>query len=587
MIRLETGTTLDPWDEADAADWHSITLPSNIAKYSMETIGSTIGNAWLRKTVYIPENWGGRDLGLCLGRISHADEAFVNGDKIGQTGSFPPRESSMWNITRYYTIPRNMITPGAENVIQVHVWYHTYGDIAGSLYLADYQTMSRNSHTSLFRGVVLNFTIIAMGLPLFIIFALFYAQRRESSEYLYYCLQLLCGLFIVLDTCLLWRFPGGITARYKVLAFSWVAINVVHPVFLHRFYNLRRKRVEQWLLGYLLVSIPFYFLVTPPYFKYYGLIVTYISSSIGVYNISCHLSALYLKRPYARLFALFGITVILGAMHDGIIYMSRLQYFSLKSFSPLFDVMLFPPSAAALYTGTAVILVYRSIELMKANEDLNINLEHKVEERTRSLIRLTDELEKKNIRLKDMAIRDSLTGLYNHAAFCDRLDEIFMNARQNKTAMALVMIDLDDFKQINDTYGHQVGDAILIKVAEILKNSTREYDFHEKNIWKNMTPNREYDLAGRYGGDEFMIVLPGCDQKSALKVTERICRRINAIDLASYPPVHISASIGVAVLNPDKKCPSSEKLFTLADAALYKSKSMAKNQVQCEKYQDF
>ncbi|MDY6905900.1 MAG: diguanylate cyclase [Thermodesulfobacteriota bacterium] len=586
QIHLEDTTAGITSLNSTPPSWGTITLPGNVAKYSLEKKGIYIGTAWLQKTVYIPKEWAGQDLGLCLGRISHADETFINGKKIGKTGAFPPKGASMWNITRYYTIPRDLVHPGRQNTIRMHVWFHTYGDISGKLYLADYNTITGNSRNTLFSVIIFNYTIIAMGVPLFLVFALFYARRRESSEYFYYCLQLICGLFIVLDTCMLWRFPGGLNVRFKLLAFSWIALNLVHPVFLHRLYNLQRKRVEQVLFAYLVISVPFYIFVTPDHFRLYGLMVAYITGTIGFYNISCHLSALYLKRPYARLFALFGITNIIGAMHDGVIYTAKLQYFNLDGLGKLFNVMLFPPSAAALYMGTAIVLVYRFTDIMKANEDLNLNLETKVEERTRSLVRLTDELEQKNTQFKEMAIRDSLTTLYNHAAFCDRLDEVFINARSDKTSMAVIMIDLDDFRQINDTQGHQVGDAVLIKVAEIVKNCIREYEYLEKNQWQHNHNGKEYDLAGRYGGDEFILALPGCDRDTAFKTAERINRGIKEIDLASYPPIHISASFGIAVLDPATDCSSSDKLITLVDTALHKSKSMATNQIHCMHYRN-
>lgn len=569
----------------DPSGWDSIDLPGSLARYALDQTGSAIGTLWLRKTVSLPPEVGNRALGLALGRISHADEVYVNGVRIGGEGAAPPREMSMWNIPRHYPVPAHLIRPDADNVIAVKVWFHTYGDVSGRLFLCDGPTFERSRAQALFVRVILNYVMIAMGIPLLLLFLLFYIQRPSSTEYLYYSLQLICGFCIVYDLCSLWRYPGGIDVRFKSVAFSWVALNVVHPVFLHRFYGLVRKKIEWGLFAYIGICLPALFFVDETRFRIWGLVVVFVSGTIGFYNLSCHVSALWLNKPYARLFSLFGIIVVLGAIHDGLIYLSKLAYFPLVFFGYTFDHMIFPYSAAALYTGTAIVLVYRFIDLLKRNEDLNENLESKVAERTRALILLTEELAHKNITLGEMVIRDSLTGLYNHGAFYERLDEIFMTSRDNRAPMAVAMIDVDDFKGFNDTYGHQVGDQVLLAIADILKTSIREYDFSGKFQGHRMADNRNYDLVGRCGGDEFTMVLPQCDRTSATAVTQRVCDQIAGIRIDDHPDLRVSASFGVAVLDPNTRCPDSEALVTLADLALYKSKAMGKNRICCKVYE--
>ncbi len=561
-------------------------MPGSLSRYVLDRKAAAIGFVWLRKTLVIPEAAAGKRLGVGLGRIAQVDEAYFNGEKIGSEGRFPPTERTCWNTPRYYAVPERLVRAGGENVIAIKVWIHTYGHISGHLFISDEDTWKNMKADGQFAHVIMNYVIIAMGLPLVILFGLFYIRRPGETEYLFYSLQLVCGFFIIFDLCSLWRFPGGITMIFRFVAFSWIAINVVHPMFLHRLYGLHRPNVEKGLTLYLLVSIVLLWIAQPEDFRIYGLLVVFISGSIGFYNLSCHFSALYLNRPYARIFSLFGLTVVAGAIHDGVNYMTKLLSIRPVIFGYSFDRMIFPYTAAALFIGTALILVHRFIEVLNANEDLNENLERKVEDRTRSLILLTEELESKNIRLKELVIRDGLTGLYNHRALFDRLDEIFMTCRKNHMPLAVVMIDVDDFKGFNDRFGHQVGDRVLTAVADILKTCIREYNIADKFLNNRMADNRDYDLAGRYGGDEFVVVLPQCNEALAVQVTERICSEVRNIRMDGCQDLRVSGSFGVAVLDPGVRCPNSEKLVTLADLALYKSKSQGKNRVCCKVYED-
>jgi diguanylate cyclase (GGDEF)-like protein len=159
-----------------------------------------------------------------------------------------------------------------------------------------------------------------------------------------------------------------------------------------------------------------------------------------------------------------------------------------------------------------------------------------------------------------LALTDGLTGLLNHRAFLDRLHQEFDRSRRYNSILSLIMLDIDDFKALNDTYGHLQGDLVLEGVARILRNSSRESD-----------------VLGRYGGEEFVALLPETNASQALLKAERIRKEI-----ASHPfqlnhsAVEVTVSLGVATWpNPDMQAP--EDLIKQADLALYKSKSLGKN----------
>jgi two-component system cell cycle response regulator len=161
------------------------------------------------------------------------------------------------------------------------------------------------------------------------------------------------------------------------------------------------------------------------------------------------------------------------------------------------------------------------------------------------------------------AIYDWLTGVYNHGYFKRFLDlEIKRSLRQGYP-VSLMMIDIDDFKRCNDSFGHAEGDKILKELAQVLKSATREVD-----------------LVSRYGGDEFAIILPYADKQGSTKVARRIDQAIRAHDFLPGRPEQLkrlTCSIGVATFPSDVS--SEEELIEIADAMLYAAKQRGKDQV--------
>ena len=121
-------------------------------------------------------------------------------------------------------------------------------------------------------------------------------------------------------------------------------------------------------------------------------------------------------------------------------------------------------------------------------------------------------------------LRDGLTHCYNKKFFLDRLETEFAYAKRHKTMLSLVMFDVDHFKQVNDNYGHQTGDAVLREVADALVANTKNFD-----------------VAARYGGDEFVVLLPGCSREDAMGVAQRVRNEIAR--QVGEAPVTISGGI--------------------------------------------
>jgi diguanylate cyclase (GGDEF)-like protein len=163
------------------------------------------------------------------------------------------------------------------------------------------------------------------------------------------------------------------------------------------------------------------------------------------------------------------------------------------------------------------------------------------------------EMEIAHEKMKDLAIRDYLTGMYNRRLFMTTLEKEFYRSKRYKTPVTIIMIDIDDFKEINDRHGHQHGDRILQTVGDIIRRQTRDAD-----------------IAARYGGEEFIVLTNGADTGHAERLAERL--------RASIAESGVTVSCGVAHY-PNEKSRFPEDLVRLSDEALYAAKRGGKNQV--------
>ncbi|MFA6609684.1 MAG: sensor domain-containing diguanylate cyclase [Candidatus Omnitrophota bacterium] len=161
--------------------------------------------------------------------------------------------------------------------------------------------------------------------------------------------------------------------------------------------------------------------------------------------------------------------------------------------------------------------------------------------------------------VEELAITDGLTGLFVRRYFLERLDEELYRSKRYKFKFAFLMLDIDDFKNCNDTYGHLVGDVVLKEVGRLVKDSVREID-----------------LVSRYGGEELAVVLPESSREGAQLVAERIRKRIAENVFKAYDEkVGITVSIGVAIFPDDAL--DAKGVIEKADAALYVAKKAGKN----------
>ncbi len=167
-----------------------------------------------------------------------------------------------------------------------------------------------------------------------------------------------------------------------------------------------------------------------------------------------------------------------------------------------------------------------------------------------------------NRLILDKAIKDRLTNVYNRTYFDELLRKEFLFHKRANLPLSLIFIDLDDFKKINDTFGHICGDEILKKVAMSLKSKVRESDY-----------------VCRYGGEEFVIILKNTNFEKAMKKAESLRKIINSIELlCNANQIGVSASLGVSTFE-NGNFKSEKRLLAEADSAMYKAKELGKNMV--------
>jgi diguanylate cyclase (GGDEF)-like protein len=165
--------------------------------------------------------------------------------------------------------------------------------------------------------------------------------------------------------------------------------------------------------------------------------------------------------------------------------------------------------------------------------------------------------------VKSMAIYDTLTSLYNRRFFEERLGIETQKSFYGGTPLSLVMVDIDHFKKVNDTFGHLEGDKVLCKIASLLKDSVRKKD-----------------TVARYGGEEFVLILPGAGLEESAMIAERIRRLVENTPMQIIGQAQINLTVSLGISNfPIHRPNSKEELVKMADQALYEAKEEGRNRV--------
>ncbi len=218
--------------------------------------------------------------------------------------------------------------------------------------------------------------------------------------------------------------------------------------------------------------------------------------------------------------------------------------------APLANTLFFALNLGLGSAGIFLALFYFVRESEAMRRDLETTNEELAEAYT--------ELKRSAARIRELMMRDPLTGVFNRRALSERLEEELERARRHDQPLALLMLDIDHFKTINDRFGHQMGDRVLVELGRCLRRQVRRIDF-----------------VARYGGEEFVILLPQTDLGGACRFAERLRRDIGALTVEGLAEP-LSVSIGVTARQARD---TADDLLKRADDALYAAKRAGRNRV--------
>lgn len=376
--------------------------------------------------------------------------------------------------------------------------------------------------------------LVGMLLALMVYNFLLFLSSRLWEHFFYACYLVAGGFWVALSYGLLadlFNVFGSITLKWHL---SLVAMPIFLLLFMINIFETKKKfPVEHWLLLSILTLLICDFV--------YGLfdMVTALNYSstlaaiMMVISISVTISLLIRKHPIAPFFLLgHGLFVVFSTMAV-LFYKGKAEFTYINSHGVGIGIML-----EALVLSLIIAYRIRTLETMRAAQD----------------------------ELKLLASTDSLTHLFNRRHFNTEAEYLLHQAKQLQQPAAVAILDIDQFKRINDTYGHGFGDKVIVRVASTLEALCRGQD-----------------ILARYGGEEFIIFMPNTQISEAFTLVERIRQELEkeAVEMSNSHSVSFTVSAGIAAI--DLENPTLKNSINQADKALYQAKENGRNQSQVYK----
>jgi diguanylate cyclase (GGDEF)-like protein len=515
--RFHAGDDLG-WAQAghDDSAWETVTVPRNWAL--PDGAAERAGFGWYRLRVSFGEA-AAAPLALRFLNVATAYEVWVDGARVGGIGGFPPESRARPSVPALYPFPP--VSHGAgEHLIAVRVWSgEDFGGIVGPVHLGTLRALETAGHTRDYLFVSTAFLLFGIGFTQLI----FWLRRAHAPEHLFIflfalglTLFFLCGapaVRLLLEPTVLWARP--------YLAFQLVSATAFLYAF-RRLFALDEDRITRWIGWYFVVLVPAALLLPE-------------------WNQLRVLSR-YLINPGLLLCAVVVLVFAIRQLRAGVRHARALLWGTgflavvmLHALLANWGVLVTPTAHPwPVLLGTVVFVGSLAMTTAETFADS-----------------------------ESAALYDRLTGLYRREVVINALNREIRRSARTRQSLAVIMLDVDRFKPINDTLGHQVGDRVLAEIGRRLGEAGRAVDW-----------------LGRYGGEEFIAVLASTTVEGAIQAAERLRSAVAALPIATGRTARtITLSAGVAAYEGEEEWPTTEQLVGAADAALYRAKHAGRDRV--------
>ena len=477
------------------------------------------GFAWYRRSVVVPERWAAGPVGVRLGSVGDAYELYWDGVRLGGGGAFPPHfvESVAPSL---FLVPNELLAahPGRRHVLAVRVYNaYAFGGLLGGVRVGRYDVLATEPRPG---GMVLG-GMLAFFLAIGAYHLAFFLRRRAARENLLFAA--LCGLAALYGATFAPVFVSATIHWVNPFRLGLVVLLLAGPVYLGlltRLFELgftRAARVAALLC--FLAAAAAVLLPLPDLALLHGGVSIAISGGLLA-------SLLWAERASRRTTPARLLTTGLAALSISMIW----DLLSDQGFIPV--ARLIPGVPGLFWVGFITFVVAVGLETAT-----------------------------RFARAENDARVDPLTGLMRRHVFEEALAREADRHRRSAGTLTLLVMDLDYFKSVNDTYGHRVGDVVLERVGHLLRHSAR-------NI----------DLTARLGGEEFAVLLSDTDLAGASAFAQRFCQRLGLLEVETQDGVvrGLTVSVGVAVTSG---WVGTDRLLDAADQAMYEAKRTGRNRV--------
>ncbi len=541
--KFHTGDDLS-WAEPsfNDANWHKLTVPMNWGEQGYDNYA---GFAWYRITLTfnlqnhkIKQSLG--KLSVTLGKAHSAYELYAGGQLIGGVGSLPPKPQIRYDQFKTYEIPPEAIDNQGRLVLAIRVWRSTVIDLhweggfyEGAFLIGTISQLNKRTLTPQYLSLLMIILYLLIGF--YHIFL--YWHSKELKEYLWFgFLAIAMGVYGFMTS----QWKHAVELEYILLKKIEFATLYIIPVLTLEFFwqilTVRPRRIFRiyqlsFLVLVLLVVILPGFLINFRTLRVWQIWV--LPALVGTFGMMFWYS--WKGHPEARIILIGTFVLSVTGLND---IATDHQILQTPRMAPI---------------GFAALILSMSISLARRITRLFTNLEQEVAERTK-------ELKEANKKLEQAASIDLLTQIYNRRSFLGKVKHEVGRFNRTGKVFAIVLADIDNFKEFNDTYGHACGDYILREVAKDFQANLRQQDF-----------------VARWGGEEFIFLLPETSSSGAAIVAESIRVFVaNKNYLYQGQSLHISITFGVSEFQTGL---ALDKCINNADEALYKGKKAGKNRV--------